>query len=66
MVQHGLKQFQNIFRNTIQICIAGTLLISESFDKFRYIIVQNGSEPQKPRTIWNYSISLRQYSSERF
>ena len=45
MVQHGLKPFQNIFRNMIQICIAATLLISESFDEFRYIIVQNGSEP---------------------
>ena len=35
MVQHSFKQFQNSFRSMLQICIADTLLMFESFDIFR-------------------------------
>ena len=40
MLQHGFKQFQNSFRNMIQICIADALLIFESYiDRMSIVIL---------------------------
>ena len=63
MVQHSFKQFQNSFRSMMQICIADTLLMFESFDVFR-----NSSE--RFRTVPNYDdhaiLNKGQNGSERF
>ena len=39
MLQHGFKQFQNSFRNMIQICIADALLIFESYIEQMSIVI---------------------------
>ena len=46
MVQHGFKQTQNSFRSMIQICIADTLLIFESFDVFDIYSERFGTVPK--------------------